>query len=124
MCPLEALKRGRKEKEGESSGFTEDQAKCVEKDLEQTVSKTLGAMKLLWVPIKDGPGPQSLRRCIERNSMALLSGYRDEETTPASTSWLGRFCDREKIRRPSSSLRAAHCRYNRLSIFNSKQLLR
>jgi hypothetical protein len=31
--------------------------------------------RALWLSVDDEPGPQSLRGCIERNAIALLSNY-------------------------------------------------
>ena len=63
------------------------------------MSETLGAMELLWIPIEDAPGPESLRGYIERNTIALLSSYRDAGIDLPSSDWLGRLSNREKVRR-------------------------
>jgi len=65
--------------------------------LEQEVSRHIGAMRLLWLPIDDLPGPSSLRGVIERNSIALLSNYRREALDPPSPGWLGLYSDRERV---------------------------
>jgi hypothetical protein len=41
----------------------------------------------------------SLRAYIERNAIALLSNYGRAEVGPPSPSWLGRLCDRERVRK-------------------------
>jgi hypothetical protein len=69
-----------------------------ERPLEREVSKTIGAMRLLWLPIGDPPGPGSARGDIERNSIALLSNYRKEAIDPPSVTWLGNYCSRERVR--------------------------
>lgn len=75
-----------------------EQVKASEQPVEQAVSKMLGAMELLWIPIEDAPGPDSIRGYIERNSIALLSNYEDTVIDPPSTSWLGQFSSRDKVR--------------------------
>lgn len=75
-----------------------EQVKSLEQPVEQVVSKMLGAMKLLWIPIEDAPGPGSLRGYIERNSIALLSNYRGTAIDPPSGNWLGRLSNREKVK--------------------------
>lgn len=79
-------------------GLERKQIKSLEQPVEKAVSANLGAMELLWVPIEDSPGPESLRGYIKRNSIALLSNYRDAGIDPPSGDWLGRFSNREKIR--------------------------
>jgi hypothetical protein len=66
--------------------------------LESEVSKVIGAMPFLWLAINDDPGKASLRGYIERNSIALLSNYRKPGLDPASQTWLGQFCTRERVR--------------------------
>ena len=55
-------------------------------------------MPFLWLEIDDEPGPDSLRGYIERNAIALLSNYGKEPLDPPSGEWLGRLCDRERVR--------------------------
>ncbi|MCY3878853.1 MAG: hypothetical protein OXF74_06705 [Rhodobacteraceae bacterium] len=69
-----------------------------ERPLEMAVSRTIGEMPFLWLPVEDEPGPSSLRGHIERNAIALLSNYARQAIDPPSTSWLGNRCNREKIR--------------------------
>lgn len=66
--------------------------------LEQVVSETIGNMPFLWLRINDEPGPQSLRGYIERNSIALLSNYNRPQLDPPSQGWLGRWCNRERVK--------------------------
>lgn len=40
----------------------------------------------------------SARLYIERNSIALLSNFEQPPVDPASAHWLGRHCDRERVR--------------------------
>ena len=63
------------------------------------MSEVLGAFKLLWLAVDDEPGAQSLRAYVERNAIALLSNYGAEEIDPPSRTWLGRLCDRERVRK-------------------------
>jgi hypothetical protein len=64
--------------------------------LEVRVGEVIRAMPFLWLGVDDEPGPQSRRACIERN--ALLSNYKRAPLDPASKSWLGHGCDRERVR--------------------------
>jgi hypothetical protein len=66
--------------------------------LEREVSNVLGNMPFLWLAIDDEAGPESLRGYIERNAIALLSNYKKDPLDPASGAWLGRHCDRERVR--------------------------
>ena len=53
------------------------------------VSRHICAMPFLWLNVDDTPGPESHRAFIERNAIALLSGYREPPIDPASPNWLG-----------------------------------
>jgi hypothetical protein len=70
-----------------------------ERSLEAMVSATLAQMQVVWLPVGDEPGPDSLRGYIERNSIALLSAYASPATDPPSAQWLGRHCPRERVRK-------------------------
>lgn len=70
-----------------------------EQELEKHVSQVIGAMPFLWLDIDDESGPDSQRGYIERNSIALLSNFGKEACDPPSESWLGCFCDRERVRK-------------------------
>ena len=65
-----------------------------EHPLEQKVSAVIGIMPFLWLAVDDA----SLRGCIERNAIALLSNYKGEPIDPPSPQWLGRCSDRERVR--------------------------
>lgn len=69
-----------------------------EQAMERKVSETIGAMRLLWLPVEDQPGPDSLRGAIERNSIALLSNYGKDLIDPPSPNWLGNSCNRSRVR--------------------------
>ena len=69
-----------------------------EQVLEARVSAVIRAMPFLWIGIDDAPGPASLRGYIERNAIALLSNYGRSPLDPASKTWLGHLCDRERVR--------------------------
>ena len=62
------------------------------------VSQVIGRMPFLWLPLEDEAGPVSRRGYIERNSIALLSNYNRPLIDPPSQDWLGRHCDRERVR--------------------------
>ena len=66
--------------------------------LEKAVSKVIGEMPFLWLAINDEAGPESLRGYIERNSIALLSNFEKAPLDPPSGSWLGHFCNRERVK--------------------------
>jgi hypothetical protein len=55
-------------------------------------------MSLLWLAIGDEPSSESDRAYIERNCIALLSASR-KPLDLASPGWLGRFSQREAIRK-------------------------
>lgn len=67
--------------------------------LEQKVSAFIGKMKLIFLPIADPPGPDSLRGFIERNSIALLSGYSEGTDDQPSKFWLGLHSSRAKVKK-------------------------
>ena len=66
--------------------------------LETCVSECVGSMRFLWLNVDDPPGPESLRGFIERNAIALLSGYRNPKVDPPSQEWLGRLSDWPLVR--------------------------
>lgn len=72
--------------------------RAAELDMEQTVSRTIGAMRFLWLPVNDEPGPSSDRGLIERNAIALLSNFGKDALDLPSPSWLGRHCNRPRVR--------------------------
>jgi len=74
------------------------EVRAAETALEREVTQTLGAMSLGWLDIDDEPGPASRRGYIERNSIALLSNYQKPPIDPPTERWLGRCCDRERVR--------------------------
>lgn len=69
-----------------------------EHELERAVSERIGAMRFLWLPIKDEAGPESARGFVERNAIALLSNYGKQPVDPPSACWLGHQCDRPRVR--------------------------
>ncbi len=69
-----------------------------ETGLEGEVSKVIGAMPFLWLAVDDEPGEGTARGIIERNAIALLSNYGKPPLDPASPGWLGRHCNRERVR--------------------------
>ena len=72
--------------------------KSAEVDLEIQVSRYIGDMPFLWLDVGDEPGPASQRGLIERNAIALLSGYRERAPEPPLSGWLGHCSDRERVR--------------------------
>lgn len=69
-----------------------------EKPLEILVSHHIRKMPFDWLSIEDAPGPESLRGYIERNSIALLSNFNKEPIDTPSSNWLGKHCDRYRVR--------------------------
>ena len=69
-----------------------------EAGIEALVSGYIGRMPFLWLNVNDDPGPSSSRGLIERNAIALLSGYRHATIDSPSTEWLGQYSDRERVR--------------------------
>ena len=67
-----------------------------EKMVEIDVSRYIGSIPFLWVAVDDEPGPQSLRKYIEKNSIALLSNSVGCPDCPSKT-WLGFDCQNIKI---------------------------
>lgn len=67
-------------------------------DLERRVSRYIGGMPFLWLEADDEPGPNSIRGYIERNCIALLSGFHGPRIDPPSEGWLGRHCPKERIK--------------------------
>ena len=74
------------------------EVKKYEHALECEVSRVIGGFPFLWVSIDDDAGPDSMRGWIERNSIALLSNFDKPLLDPPSQNWLGRCCDREKVK--------------------------
>ena len=72
--------------------------KRMEAGLEARVSHHIRAMPFLWLNVGDEPGPRSERGTIERNAIALLSGYREPALDPPSAGWLGHSSDRCRVR--------------------------
>lgn len=70
-----------------------------ERPVEAAVSSYLCQMPVLWLPIDDQPGPTSLRGYIERNVIALASGFDGNAINPPSPAWLGHFSGRSRVRR-------------------------
>ena len=69
-----------------------------EQSMEARVSEVIGAMPFLWLPVEDEAGPQSERGLIERGTIALLSNWNRDPIDPPSPDWLGRHCNRPRVR--------------------------
>jgi hypothetical protein len=69
-----------------------------EESLEKKVSHILRNMPFLYLDVDDASSPTSLRGVIERNSIALLSNYKQPPIDPPSPKWRGNQCDRERVR--------------------------
>ena len=71
----------------------------LERPLECKVSTRIGDMGVLFLAIEDAPGPSSVRGFVERNSIALLSGYAEDPIDAPSADWLGRKSNRDRVKR-------------------------
>ena len=80
-------------------GVDRDSVTRAEAELEARVSCHIRTMPFLWLDVGDEPGPRSERGTIERNAIALLSGYRESAMARPSDGWLGRSSDRHRVRR-------------------------
>ena len=75
------------------------QIRATEYPTENKVSAHINQMPFLWININDEPGPSSVRGCIERNAIALLSNYaKKPKIDSPSMNWLGNLAWRDKIR--------------------------
>ena len=70
-----------------------------ERELEAAVSRTIARMEILFLPIDDEPGPDSLRGSVERNAIALLSNFDRDVLDAHSGDWLGAHCPRARVQR-------------------------
>ena len=70
-----------------------------ERPIEIKVSRYIGAMPFLIVPVLDAPGPGSKRGYIERNAIALLCAYNTADTDTPFPQWLGCHSSRERVQR-------------------------
>jgi hypothetical protein len=71
-------------------------AKTNEGALEQEVSKTLGAMRVLWLDVGDAAGASSDRAYIERNAIGPLSRH-NVSSGAVSDGWLGNYSTEYRI---------------------------
>lgn len=83
---------------GQGSNASRD-VRELERPYEARVSNYIGVMPFLFLPVLDPPGPDSQRGYIERNAIALLSGYAHEPIDPPSSRWLGVNSGRQRVRR-------------------------
>jgi hypothetical protein len=80
-------------------GVTSSELRQQEHVLESAVSQYIRAMPFLWLNVDDTPDPKTDRSLIERNSIGLLSNYVQAPIDRPSDSWLGAYCDRERVQR-------------------------
>lgn len=66
--------------------------KSAEADLERCVSDYVRQMPFLWLNVDDTPSPDSKRKYIERNAIALLSHAKTVKADVPSKQWLGKYC--------------------------------
>ncbi len=84
---------------GEGDSASSNEIIAAEKVLERQVSRVIGEMLFLWLEVDNPPCPENQRGRIERNSIALLSGYNESTVDLPSENWLGKYCPREKVKR-------------------------
>lgn len=71
----------------------------LESELERAVSEHIGSMHVLWLPVDDPPSAASARGVIEAGTIALLSNVDRDPVDPPSSGWLGRYADRDAVRK-------------------------
>ena len=74
------------------------EVRAAERRLECEVSQVIGDMPFIWLACDDEAGPESVRGYIERNTIALVSNYDKSPLDAPSQNWLGRHCDRGRVR--------------------------
>ena len=77
--------------------LTGSDVKSAEADLERCVSDYVRQMPFLWLNVDDAPSPDSNRKYIERNAIALLSHAQAAGADVPSKQWLGKYCDRPLV---------------------------
>ena len=82
---------------GEKKRGSRDEADS-ERRLETLVSRRICQMSLLFLPVRDAPGPDSLRAFVKRNTVTLLSGFVEGWVDPPSPHWLGNHSSSERVR--------------------------
>ena len=65
---------------------------------EALVNRRIGQMSLVFLPVEDASGADSLRACIPRNTVALLTGYVEGWIEPPSPHWVGNHSSSERVR--------------------------
>ena len=79
-------------------GIGLEEVKQWERGLEVKVSRYITGMPFLCLNVDGEPGPDSQRGFIERNAVALLSGFGERAVDAPSPNWLGRHSDRGRVR--------------------------
>lgn len=67
--------------------------------MEQEVTRVMGNMPFVCLPVDDDPDPQRARGIIERGAISLLSEYGKPQCDAPSGGWLGWHCTRQKVRK-------------------------
>lgn len=83
---------------GRGGASASKEVRAAEAETERVVSSYMAQLELVFLPIDDEPGPDSVRGLIERNAIALLSNCRKDSIDAASAHWLGRCSDRPLVR--------------------------
>jgi hypothetical protein len=82
-----------------ANGMEREAVRERERALEVAVSETIGAMQVAWIRVDDLSSPASIRGTIERGAIGLLSNSSGPPMDPASSDWLGKSCDHERVAR-------------------------
>ncbi|MGH6945749.1 MAG: hypothetical protein ACREDZ_00325 [Kiloniellales bacterium] len=91
-------KKGDLKAAAEELGIEADKIRASELPLEVAVSDHVRSLPFLWVDVGDESSPQSDRGIIERNSIGLLSNFGRAVLDAPSSTWLGHYCNRERVR--------------------------
>lgn len=82
--------------EGTSAGR---ERRLDELELEQRVSDYIRDLPFLWLKVNDEPGPESDRAYLERNTIALVSNFRNDLIDRRDGDWLGHASPSDEIRK-------------------------
>lgn len=84
----------------EKTGMNRDLLKSRECAMEDVVSQVIGRMPFVCLRIDGDAQSPNLRSYIEKNAIALLSGYeRPDRLDPPSDTWLGLNSDRKRVQK-------------------------
>lgn len=79
-------------------GSASYKVRMIELPLERDVSAFIRNLPFLWLSVPDHPGPDSDRKVIEANAVALLSNRGRNPIDPPSSKWLGSHASEGAVR--------------------------